>query len=115
MAAANVDPEQPIAWRAISSGFDVRASDGSPAGTVDEVLGAADEDIFHGIVVKVRSGRCVFVPADYVTAMTASHVDVGLTLDELAGLPEHTEEQDFEVGWVGVFHKHLGWIRDKRS
>jgi hypothetical protein len=111
--ASAADQDQQIAWRAIPEDTEVRSA-GQPVGTVYDLLGSNEEDIFHGIVVKLRSGsRRVFVPADDVTLITATHVDVSLTAGELNGLPEHIEEHSFQVGMVGHFRKHLGWTEEK--
>ena len=100
---ANTDTDQPIAWRAVPQDTAVR-SDGQQVGSVYDVLGSHEEDIFHGIVVQLRSGsRRVFVAADDVILITALHVDVSLSADEIAALPEHTEERQFELGWSGTF------------
>jgi hypothetical protein len=89
-------------------------SDGQQVGRVYDVLGPHEEDIFHGIVVQLRSGsRRVFVPADDVILITASHVDVSLSPGEIGALPEHTEERQFELGMVGHLRKHLGWVKEK--
>ena len=110
---ANSDADQPIAWRAVPQDTAVR-SDGQQVGSVYDVLGSHEEDIFHGIVVQLRSGsRRVFVAADDVILITASHVDVSLTAGEIGALPEHTEERQFELGMVGNLRKHLGWVREK--
>ena len=45
--------------------------------------------------------------------MTPSHIDVAYTDAQVHALPEHTEERQFELGWVGFFRKHLGWKREK--
>jgi len=110
---ANSDADQPIAWRAVPEDTAVR-SDGRPVGTLYDLLGSDEEDIFHGIVVQLRSGsRRVFVPADDVILMTASHVDVSLSAGEIGALPEHTEERQFELGMVGHLRKRLGWVKEK--
>jgi len=111
--AAESDADQPIAWRAVPEDTAVR-SEGQQVGTLYDLLGSDEEDIFHGIVVQLRSGsRRVFVPADDVTVMTASHVDVSLSADEMNALPEHKEERQFELGMVGYLRKHLGWVKEK--
>src|SRR5664279_432779 len=111
--AADSDADQPIAWRAVPEDTAVR-SEGQQVGTLYDLLGSDEEDIFHGIVVQLRSGsRRVFVPADDVILITSSHVDVSLSAGELSALPEHTEERQFELGMVGNLRKHLGWVREK--
>ena len=110
---ANEDADQPIAWRGVREETAVR-SDGRQVGTVYDILGSDDEDIFHGIVVQLRPGsRRVFVPADDVVLMTASYIDLSLSAVEMAALPEHTEERQFGLGMVGHFRKHLGWVKEK--
>jgi predicted component of type VI protein secretion system len=53
------------------------------------------------------------VPSDDVTSITSSHVDVSLTPGELDTLPEHTDERGFQLGMVGLFRKHVGWVKEK--
>ena len=38
-----------IAWRAVTYGTPVSSSDGTKVGTVHEMLGSDEEDIFHGV------------------------------------------------------------------
>ncbi|HEY1167998.1 MAG TPA: hypothetical protein VGE81_03305 [Candidatus Limnocylindrales bacterium] len=112
-SGANSDSDQPIAWRAVPEDTPVR-SDGQQVGTLYDLLGSDEEDIFHGIVVQLRPGsRRVFVAADDVISMTASQVDVSLSAGEIGALPEHTEERQFELGMVGHLRKHPGWVREK--
>ncbi len=106
--------DDPIAWRAVAQDIAVHSSEGEAVGTMSDLLGSDQEDIFHGIVVHLgRLGHHVFVPADQVSLITRSHVDVALTSDEIHALPEHDEERQFHVGIVGFFRKHAGWIQDK--
>ena len=80
MAQIPIDPEQPIAWRAVPQDVAAHTSDGESVGVVSDLLGSDQEDIFHGIVVDLgRLGHQVLVPADDVELMTESHVDVALT------------------------------------
>ena len=110
---AGNDPDQPIAWRGVPENTPVRA-EGRQVGTLYDLLGSHDEDIFHGIVVQLASGkRRVFVPSDDVALLSASHVDLSLSAAEIDALPEHTEERGFELGMVGLLRKHVGWVREK--
>jgi hypothetical protein len=109
----SVDPDQPVAWRAVPEDVPVR-SDGQQVGTLYDLLGSDEEDIFHGVVVQLHSGsKRVFVAADDVTLLTATHVDVSLSAGEMAALPVHDEERGFELGMVGHLRKHPGWVRER--
>ena len=109
-----IDPEQPIAWRGVPQDTPVRTSDGKTVGTVYDLLGSQDEDIFPGIVVHLgRFGHQVLVPAAQVTLLTTSHVDVTLTSKEIHALPEHAGEEGYHLGMTGLFRRRLGWVKDK--
>jgi len=108
------DPDQPIAWMAVPEDTPVRSSDGEIVGTLSDMLGSRQVDVWHGIVVHLgRLGHHVFVPADQVTLLTRSVVGVVLTSTEIHALPVHDEERQFDLGMVGLFRKHLGWKREK--
>ena len=114
MADQTEDSEEPIAWRGVVQDTPVRTSDGETVGTLSDLLGSDQEDIFHGIVVHLgRFGHHVFVAADQVSLMTRSHVDVSLTSAEIHALPKHDEERQYDLGMVGLFRKRPGWIREK--
>jgi len=113
----NIDPEQPISWRVVPQDVDVRSAEGAKVGTVDDLLGSDEADIFHGLMVKLSNGdagnRQVFVPADQVSLLTGSHVDVVLEAAEVRALPDASAEKTFHLGWKGIFNKTIGWIEEK--
>ena len=114
MADQTEASDQPIAWRGVLQDTAVRTSDGQSVGTLSDLLGSDREDIFHGIVVHLgRLGHHVFVAADQVSLITRSHVDVSLTSAEMHALPKHDEERQYDLGMVGFFRKHPGWVREK--
>ena len=114
MADQSIEEDQPIAWRAVPQDTPVRTSDGEEVGTVSDLLGSNQEDIFHGIVVHLgRFGHHVFVPADQVSMLTPSNVTVSLTSAEIHALPIHDEERQYDLGMVGIFRKHPGWVQEK--
>lgn len=109
----NVEPNQPVSWRAVPEDVPVRASDGAEVGSLHDLFGSDEEDIFHGIVVKLSSGRKVFVAAGDVGELTSSSVELDLSKSEILALPEHDDQKAFDLGWVGVIRKHVGWIEEK--
>ena len=114
MAQNSADPDQPVAWRAIVEDEPVWSSDGQEVGTVYDVLGSKEDDIFHGLVVHLgRLGHRVLVLADDVQLITESHIEVALTSAELHALPPHTDEHTFHLGVTGILRKRPGWTADK--
>jgi hypothetical protein len=55
-------------------------------GTVDHVVAAPEEDIFHGVVIGAEHGRR-FVPADQVASLHERGVDLSIDASEAAALP----------------------------
>ena len=114
MAQNPPDADEPIAWMAIIEDTPVRASDGEDVGTVYDVLGSKEDDIFHGIVVHLgRLGRRVLVLADDVTLISRSRVDVALSSAQLHAVAEHKEEHTFHLGVTGIFRRRPGWSEDR--
>lgn len=114
MADQHSDEDQPIAWTAVPQDTRVRTSDAEVVGTLSDLLGSRQEDIFHGIVVHLgRFGHHVFVSADQVSLLTRSAVGVALTSAEIHALPIHDEERQYDLGMVGLFRKYPGWVREK--
>jgi hypothetical protein len=73
-----VDEGLPIAYEVLDKGVPVYASGGEQVGTVDHVVSAEREDIFHGVVIR-SEGRKRFVAADQVGSIHERGVD--LTID----------------------------------
>jgi hypothetical protein len=82
-----VDEGLPIAYPVLERGVPVYDTDGTMVGTVDHVVAAPREDIFHGIVVRVGSSPR-FVAADQVASLHEHGVDLRLSAAEAACLPE---------------------------
>jgi sporulation protein YlmC with PRC-barrel domain len=81
-----VDEGLPIAYEVLEKGVPVYASDGEQVGTVDHVVCAEREDIFHGVVIRSGSSRC-FVEAEQVAAIHERGVDLRIDAATAAELP----------------------------
>ena len=82
-----MDEGLPIAYEVLEKGVPVYASGGEHVGTVDHVVCAEREDIFHGVVV--QSGRSRrFVPAELVASIHERGVDLRIDAAAAAELPE---------------------------
>jgi hypothetical protein len=82
-----VDEGLPVAYQVLDEGIPVYAADGTQVGTVDHVIAAPAQDIFHGIVLRV-GGIQRFVPADQVASLHERGVDLRIGAAEAARLPE---------------------------
>jgi hypothetical protein len=73
----------PVSWLVVERGWKVFGSDGEHVGTVEDVVGDADEDIFSGLRVSfgvLRQAR--FVPAEHVARIEEGDVHLDLTSRE---------------------------------
>ena len=76
----------PVSWFLIERGWQVVDRDGQEVGTVDEVTGDENADIFDGL--EVRSGvlsEAKYVPSEQVGEITEGTVRLSVTRDEVAG------------------------------
>jgi hypothetical protein len=91
--AAELDlpgPDDPVAWSYIEPGTPVVGREGVKLGTVEAMLGTEMEGIFHGIALRpAKGGPTRVIPADLVTQLTPSEVQVQVGTDEAETLAEH--------------------------
>jgi uncharacterized protein YrrD len=65
----------PVSWKVVERGWKVVAASGEELGTVEEVLGDADADIFHAVMVAHGLlGRTTEVPAERVSEIREGEV-----------------------------------------
>src|SRR5215471_20342043 len=86
------DDDPAIAWMAMPYRTTVVAADGSEIGKAESLLGDEEEDIFHGIAVKTKSGRLVEIAAANVTKITEKGTATNLDSDAVGALPAYREE-----------------------
>jgi hypothetical protein len=105
------EEETPLAWTAIVAGVPVISSDREHLGTVTEVAGLPEDDIFHGVVFQhTVLGRHLLAPAADVERMTDRAVHLATTREQAADYEEFREMDVERLGVKGLFFwKHLGW------
>ncbi len=123
---ACMDEGLPIAYEVLERNVPVYASGGEVIGSVDHVVAAFDQDIFHGVVIKSAHGRR-FVAADQIASLHEHGVDLDIDAVAAAALPEPhggaPQWRDNEPGvkpseWkhlLGYFTPHgdrSGWTRE---
>ncbi len=81
-----MDEGLPIAYPILERDVPCYASGGEQIGSVDHVVSAPDEDIFHGIVMQTPGGQR-FVAAEHVASLHERGVDLRLDASDCAALP----------------------------
>ena len=80
-----MDEGLPVAYEVLERGVPVYASSGEQVGTVDHVVAAPEEDIFHGLVISTAGGQR-FVPADQVASLHERGADLRIDAAAAAAL-----------------------------
>lgn len=83
----SVDEGTPISYQVLDTGIPVYSLEGEQLGTVDHVVAALGEDIFHGVVMRTSQGRR-FIAADQVASLHERGVDLRIDAAAAADLPE---------------------------
>ena len=91
--AAELDlpgPDDPVAWSYVEADTIVVDTSGQEVGRVAAMLGTESEGIFHGVAVRTYGdGKLRMVPADAVTGLTPSKVEIGWNAEQLAATEEY--------------------------
>jgi len=91
--AAELDlpgPDDPVAWSYVEADTLVVGPGGEELGRVAAMLGTETEGIFHGVAVTpYRDGTTRVVPADDVTRLTSSRVEIAYDAERLAAAAEY--------------------------
>lgn len=83
-------PGDPVAWAYVEPGTDVVGREGVKLGTVEAMLGTETENIFHGVALSPSAGGPTrIIPANSVTSLTPSEVQVQVSTDEVESLEEY--------------------------
>jgi hypothetical protein len=85
------DDGHAVSYKVLAPGTPVRAADGTPVGTVLEVLENEAEHIFDGLVIETPSGRR-FVDAPEVARIAERAVTLTLAAAQAAELPERDDK-----------------------
>jgi hypothetical protein len=102
--------EREVAWIATPYRAPVLDTDGEALGTAESLLGDEDDDIFHGLAVKLaRDGRVVEIPAARIPKITNARVFTDVTPDEVDSLPAWEHSRWFHLEWGGLFRRHPDW------
>lgn len=77
----------PASWLVVEKGWKVLAADGTDVGSVAEVLGDPNRDIFDGLSVSLGLiSRNVYVPSEQVTEIVEGAVRLSLDAESVKQL-----------------------------
>lgn len=110
-----MDEGLPIAYNMLEEGVPVLASDGTQVGTVGAVLGAPEEDIFHGLLLNTPSQGVRFLEASSIASIHEHGVDLRIDAATAHSLPapEHKapvydEDPEKQQQWRHWVHRITG-------
>jgi hypothetical protein len=82
----------PVSWLMIEPGWKVVDAQGHDVGSVDEVAGDSNDDIFNGLSISTSLlGRPRYVPSEQVGTITQGRVHLELTKEQVERLGEFEE------------------------
>lgn len=82
--------EEQVAWTAMPDRATVVDSSGNDIGTAESVIGDEDEDIFHGIAVRLKQhGRLVEIAAARIERITTARVYTTVPPEDVGRLPDY--------------------------
>jgi ribosomal 30S subunit maturation factor RimM len=101
----------PVSWKAVEKGWAVYDRDGEEVGTVHEIAGDEEADIWDGFGVKTSAlGAVKYVPAEIVASIAVGEVRLTSSGDEVASLEDMREEVEEQIIPEGSsWYQRLAW------
>ena len=108
----------PVAWTLIERGWKVLDAEGAEVGTVDEVTGDENADIFDGLSVSegLLAGK-KYVPSESVAEIREGEVVLALARAQLESLKPFTEPAPEEqvIPESSTWYQRLAWWLSGRN
>lgn len=107
----------PVAWKAVEKGWAVYDRDGEQVGTVHEIAGDEEADIFDGFGVKTSAlGHVKYVPAEIVASIAVGEVRLSVPGDAVAQLEDmHAETEEQIIPEKSTWYQRLAWWTTGRN
>ena len=105
-----MEEEDEVSWLQTPFHAPVLDAAGNQIGITESLLGDEQEDIFHGVVIKLTDGGAYReVPAHITTKITRSNVQTCISPGEAGKLEPYHEQRWYHLGWGGLFRKRPEW------
>lgn len=107
----------PVAWKAVQKGWDVLDRDGVQVGTVHEIAGDENADIFDGFGIKTNPlGHVKYAPAEIVASIEVGQVRLTIPGSDVAPLDDMREEVEEQVlPEKSTWYQRLAWWTTGRN
>jgi Uncharacterized protein conserved in bacteria (DUF2171) len=101
----------PVAWKAVEKGWRVYDRDGSEVGTIEQIAGDENADIFDGFSVKSHAhGVAKYVPAEIVASIAVGEVRLTISGAEVASLDDmHEEVEEQIIPEKSSWYQRVAW------
>jgi uncharacterized protein YrrD len=101
----------PVSWKAVEKGWPVYDRDGEQIGTIHEIAGDEEADIFDGFGVKTaRFGHVKYVPAEIVASIAVGEVRLSIPGDGVAPLEDmRAEVEEQIIPEKSTWYQRLAW------
>jgi hypothetical protein len=101
----------PVSWKVVEKGWAVVDRDGEKMGTIHEIAGDTEQDIFDGFGIKTGTLSSVkYVPAEVVGDITVGEVRLTISGAETASLEDMREEVEEEILPIkSRWYQRLAW------
>ena len=101
----------PVAWKAVEQGWAVYDRDGEQVGTVDEIAGDEEADIFDGFAIKTGTfSTAKYVPAEIVGSIAVGEIRLTISGDEVAPLEDmRAEVEEQLIPESSTWYQRLAW------
>ena len=107
----------PVSWLQIAQGWNVVTADGAAIGTVAQVEGDKQADIFDGLAISKDGEHIFYVPGEQVGAIYPGEVNLKISSAEAAKL-EPFKAAPPETTWLPgkapLSTRVSNWLRGKR-
>jgi hypothetical protein len=108
----------PVSWLQVTQGWSVVTSDGVTLGTVAQIEGDKQSDIFDGLAVESRKPTQIrYVPGEQVGAIYPGKVTLTIAAAEIASLVPFQApppETNWLPGKAPLATRMSNWLRGKR-
>jgi hypothetical protein len=89
--------DDPVSWLQIEQGWAVVTADGVDIGTVEQVAGSKQDDVFDGLAVKGGGPQVGYVAGEQVGLIYPGRVTLKIDAAHAADLPPYTEAPRHET------------------